>query len=73
VIEESVEEITAQEAESVVKEGGKHHNCICIGCMKTFTGGRMPLQYGAVLEKVVHNKFVNLTFIYDGCLKHVRV
>jgi hypothetical protein len=73
VIKEFMKEITGWKAKSVLKEGGKHHNFICIGCRKIFTGGRTPLQHGAVREKVVHNKFVNLTFIYDGRLKQVRV
>jgi hypothetical protein len=65
VIKESVEEITGREAESTLKDGGKHHNF--------FAGGRAPLQHGTVWEKVVHNKFVNLTFIYNGELKQMRV
>jgi hypothetical protein len=32
-----------------------------------------PLQHDTVREKVVHNKFVNLTFIYNGWVKQVRV
>jgi hypothetical protein len=60
-----VEEITGREAESTLKERGKHHNLICMGCRKIFTGGRTPLQHDTVREKVVRNKFVNLTFIYD--------
>jgi hypothetical protein len=43
-----VEEITGQEVESVLKEGGKHHNFISIGCGKVFTNDRMPLQHGVV-------------------------
>jgi hypothetical protein len=35
--------------------------------------GRTPLQHGVVREKVVHNKFVNLTFIHDGHLKQLWV
>jgi hypothetical protein len=31
------------------------------------------LQHDAVREKVVHNKFVNLTFICDGRLKQMQV
>jgi hypothetical protein len=73
VIKESAEEITGMEAESALKEGGKHQNFVCIGCREIFTGSRTPLQHGEVWEKVVHNKFANLTFIYDGQLKHVRV
>jgi hypothetical protein len=73
VIKESTEEMVGREAESSLKDGGKHHNFTCNGCRKIFAGGKMPLQHGAVQEKVVHNKFVNLTFIYDGRLKQVRV
>jgi hypothetical protein len=69
VINESVEEIAGGETESMLKEVEKHHNFIHSGCRKIFTGGRVPLQHGAVWEKVVHNKFVNLTFICDGQLK----
>jgi hypothetical protein len=29
----------------------------------------VPLQHDSVWEKLVHNKFVNLTFICDGRLK----
>jgi hypothetical protein len=65
VIKESVEEIIGQETESALKEGGKHHNFICIGCRKIFTGCRAPLQHDSVQEKVDRNKFVNLTFISD--------
>jgi hypothetical protein len=72
VIKESVEEITGQEAESTLK-GGKHHNFSRIGCRKIFTCGRAPLQHDVVEEKVVHDKFTNLTFICDGRLKHMRV
>jgi hypothetical protein len=68
VVKESAEEITGREAESVLK-GGKHHNFIHIGCGKVFVDGRTPLQHDTVWEKVVRNKFVNLTFVYDGCLK----
>jgi hypothetical protein len=64
VIKESVEEITDWEAKSAL-EVEKHHNFICIGCKRIFTGGRTPLQYGAVQEKVVCNEFVNYTFISD--------
>jgi hypothetical protein len=38
VIKESVEEITSWEADSMLKEEGKHHNFILIGCRKVFTG-----------------------------------
>jgi hypothetical protein len=69
VIKESVEEIIGREAESALKEGGKHHSFIRIVCRKIFTGGRTPLQHGTVWEKVVHNKFANLTFICDERLK----
>jgi hypothetical protein len=68
VIKESAEEIIGREAESVLK-GRKYHYFIRIGCRKVFTGGRAPLQHGAVWEKVVHNKFVDLTFICDGRLE----
>jgi hypothetical protein len=67
-----MEEIAGRGAESSLK-GVKHHNFICIGCRKIVIGGRAPLQYGVVWEKVVHNKFVNLTFICGGRLKQVRV
>jgi hypothetical protein len=70
---EFMEEITGREAESALKEGAKHHNFNCIGCRKIFTGGTAPLQHNAVWEKVVHNKFANLTFIYVGRLKHMLV
>jgi hypothetical protein len=69
VIKESAEEIAGREVESALKDGGKHHNFICIGCRKIFTYGKAPLQYDAVWEKVVCTKFANLTFIYDGRLK----
>jgi hypothetical protein len=72
VIKESTKEITGREAESTLK-GGKRHNFICVGCRKFFAGDKTPLQHGAVWEKVVHNKFANLTFIYDGHLKQVQV
>jgi hypothetical protein len=64
-IKESMEEITGREAESALKRG-KYHNFICVGCRKIFTGSRAPLQHGAVQEKMVHNNFVDLTFVYDG-------
>jgi hypothetical protein len=65
VIKESAEEITCREAESALKEGGKHHNFISIGCRKIFTGDRAPLQRDAIRKKVVRNKFVDFTFIYS--------
>jgi hypothetical protein len=68
-----MEEITGREAEPALKEGGNNHNFIRIGCRKVFTGGRAPLQHDAVWEKVVHNEFVDLTFICDRRLKQVRV
>jgi hypothetical protein len=66
VIKEYAEEVIGREAESALKEGGKYHNFICIGCRKIFTGGRVLLQHGAIWEKVIRNKFANLTFICDG-------
>jgi hypothetical protein len=69
VIKESAEEIASREPESALKEGRKHHNFIRMGRRKIFTGGRAPLQHGAVREKVVRSKFADLTFIYDGRLK----
>jgi hypothetical protein len=66
VIKESTEEITGREAESALKEGGKHHNFIHVVCRKIFTSGRASLQHDVVQEKVVCNKFVDLTFICDG-------
>jgi Fe2+ or Zn2+ uptake regulation protein len=69
VVKESAEEITGLEAKSALKEGVEHHNIICIGCGKVFVGGRTPLQHDVVQEKVVHNEFVNLAFIYKGRLK----
>jgi translation elongation factor P/translation initiation factor 5A len=48
VIKESAEEIIGREAESALKEGGKHHSFIRIGCRKIFTGGKTPLQHGTV-------------------------
>jgi hypothetical protein len=59
VVKESAEEIA----------GGKHHNLVHIGCWDVFPGGKMPLQHGAVWDKVVCNKFANLAFICDGRLK----
>jgi hypothetical protein len=58
VIKESTEEVAGREAESALKEGGKYHIFIRIGCRKIFTSSRAPLQHGAVQEKVVRNKFV---------------
>jgi hypothetical protein len=66
VIKEFMEEIAGRDAKSALKERGKHHNFICVGCRKIFTDGRAPLQHGVVWEKVVWNKFVDLTFICDG-------
>jgi Fe2+ or Zn2+ uptake regulation protein len=69
VFKESTEEIAGREAKSVLKHKGKHHNFICIGCGKVIAGGRTPLQHSAVWEKVVWNKFMNLTFICGRCFK----
>jgi hypothetical protein len=33
VVKESTEEITGREAESLLKERGKHHNLICTRCL----------------------------------------
>jgi hypothetical protein len=73
VLKESTEEIAGQEAESALEEGRKHHNLIIIGCGKIFIGGRTPLYYDVIWEKVIHNEPANLAFIFNGCLKHVRV
>jgi hypothetical protein len=73
VIKESVEEIAGEEVESALNEGGKHHDFIHIGCRKIFTGDKVLLQHDVVWEKVVRNKFANLTFICDGRLEQVRV
>jgi hypothetical protein len=68
VLEESTVEITGRVAESALKKERKHHNFIGIGCEKIFTGGGMPLQHGAIREKVIHNELVNLAFIRNGRL-----
>jgi hypothetical protein len=73
VIEESTKKITGQEVEPALKERGKHHNFIHVGCWNVFPGGRTLLQHGVVWEEVVHNKFVNHAFICDGRLKQVRM
>jgi hypothetical protein len=73
VNEESAEKVTGREAESALEERGKHHNLICIGRRNIFSGGRTPLQHGAVQEKVVHNELTNLTFIHSGRLEQVWV
>jgi hypothetical protein len=52
---------------------GEHHNFICIGSGKVFAGDRTPLQQYVVWDKVIHNEPTNLAFIYNGCLKQVRV
>jgi hypothetical protein len=66
VIKESAEEITSWEAESLLKEGGKHNNFIHIERRKVLTSGVAPLQHIAIWEKVVHNELADLTFISDG-------
>jgi hypothetical protein len=73
VIKESVEELVGREAKFVLEEGREHHNLSRIGCRNIFPGGRTPLQDDAVREEVIHNEFVDLTFIHDGRLEKMRV
>jgi hypothetical protein len=68
-----MEEIMGREAESVLKEGGEHHNLICTRSGEEYTGGRTPLQHSVIWEKVICNDLANLTFICNGCLKQMRV
>jgi hypothetical protein len=55
VIKESAQEIVGWEAKSVLKERGKHHNLLFVGCWDVFPDGRMPLKHDAIREKVVHH------------------
>jgi hypothetical protein len=64
-----VEEITGLEAKSISKEGGEHHDLICIGCGKVFAGGRMPLQHCAIWEKVIHNELARPPWLGGGIAK----
>jgi hypothetical protein len=68
-----VEEVSSQEAESTLKEGGKHHNLICVGCWNVFPSDRTPLQHCMIGEEVVRNELVNLALIHDGWLEKVQV
>jgi hypothetical protein len=71
VIKESAEEVTSREAKSALEEGREHHNIGRIACRNIFPGGRTPLQYCAVREKVIHSKLVDFTLIRDGRLEKV--
>jgi hypothetical protein len=73
VVEESTEEIVGWEAESTLQGGGEHHNLICIGCGEVFTGGRTPLQYSTIWEKMICIELANLTFICNGRLEQMRM
>jgi hypothetical protein len=66
VVKESTEEIAGREAASALKERGKHHNLIRIGCWIVFPGGRTSLQHSMVREEVVRDNLANLAFIHDG-------
>jgi hypothetical protein len=69
VAKEFVKEVTGREAKSVLKEGWEHHNLFGVGMSSPVTGCHCSM----IREKVVHDKFVNLTFIYYKWLKKVRV
>jgi hypothetical protein len=73
VIKEFVEEIAGREAKFVLEEGREHHNLSRIGCRNVFPDGRMPLQDGAVQEKVIPNKLVDFTFIRERRLEMMWV
>jgi hypothetical protein len=73
MINVSMEKVTGEEAKSALEEGREHHNLNCIGCRNVFPGGRMPLQDGAVREKVIHNKLADFAFIRDRWLEKMRV
>jgi hypothetical protein len=64
-----MEEILDWETEPALKEGGEHHNFICVGCWDVLVGGRAPLQHRAVWEKMAHNKLADLIFIREGWLE----
>jgi hypothetical protein len=66
VIKLYVEEVTSREAKSTFEEREKHHNLDRIGCRNIFASSGTPLQHGGIKEKVIRNKFLNLTFICDG-------
>jgi hypothetical protein len=48
VVKEFAKEIIGQEAKSALKDGGEHHNLICIGCGEVLAGGRTPLQHDTI-------------------------
>jgi hypothetical protein len=54
-IKESTQKITGWEAKSALKERGKHHNLLCVGCWDVFPDGTTPLKHDAIWEKVVHH------------------
>jgi hypothetical protein len=69
VVKKTTEEVARQEAESALKEGGKYHNLICVGCCNVFPDGRMPLWHDTVWEEVVGNKLANVALVCNGRLE----
>jgi hypothetical protein len=73
VIKESTEEVSSSKANSTLEERRKHHNFCRIGCRNVFSSSGAPLQYDAIGDKMIHNKFANFVFIHDKRLKKVQM
>jgi hypothetical protein len=68
MIEESAEKVSSRKAESVLEEGGEHHNLICIECWDVFPNSRTPVQHRAVREKVIHNELADFNIIHEATM-----
>jgi hypothetical protein len=73
VVQMVAEEIADWKTKPTMEGGGKHHNLICVGCWDVLTGGRAPLHHLTIWEKIARDKLMDLVFVADRWLEHVRV
>jgi hypothetical protein len=48
-----LKEVRRREPESLLKNGGEHHDFLGIGCRDVLPSGRLPLEHAAIREKVI--------------------
>jgi hypothetical protein len=55
VLKEAVKEVAGRKAESPLKERGKHHNLLHIGCGDVLPFSPSPLEHSVIWEKMILN------------------
>jgi hypothetical protein len=53
MIKEATQEVVGWKSKATLKERGKHHNFLGIGCWDVLSNSRLPLEHGLIWEKTI--------------------